>query len=829
MRSLKPIASTAAAAAAAAGDGLAARYAAFADDGSRSHDSREAARLFAAAERHLESSQPSEALRVAGEALEQFRRAQDAAGEADAQRLVVSALCLQERFTEAYDAAAAQLQAFRDAGSRRSEAAMLLSLADVDFLQGRLLRALENAAKAKAAFVAEGDETLEVSALLTLARLHLAAESPAASLSSAQAALERCRRLGDDKGRARALRCIARAQLAEASLEAALATSAAALELLLAQRCLREHAYELVQLSAIHLQRRRPQDALVAAKDAEARFAELGCTAGRGLALGAAVDAYLLRNEWAAALAATRRHLEVLRGAGDKLAEASILGGTLLKVHVAEGNLSEAAKAAEAALTLCRELRDGCREACVLDNLALLQLLRRQLREAAQSGQLASQLFAALGDQVGEAGAEYRLSVVSHQCGEHWDALRHAARAHELFGAAGLRASAAMAMLAEGFAKQSLGEPAAAENLLHDALVEAQKAGNRRVEAAALVNLAEMNLSGVPDSKPDAGLIALQRAEAALRAAGGAEHALADVLHMMTLAHLQLGELAASQRPAHEAQVLFQRVGDAQGEVDILRIVANIELELLFSERQHQEQSQLRSKAAARLQASALKSAERAVKLARQSCGSAALAMALHSLAQVLNACGLSGRALLAAEEAGRLFREMQELSREGHSFVVAADACTISGDRQRARDLVERAVVLFQALGDAEGEALAKSVLSGSVLAAVADAPKALPAAEAAKESLAERPSLTALDFDLATTMAREAAFQAIGTDDELELDSALMDAGLDSLAAITFREMLMATSGLKLPTSLVFDYPSLIAITRHMVEVSTDPSMKV
>ncbi len=28
-----------------------------------------------------------------------------------------------------------------------------------------------------------------------------------------------------------------------------------------------------------------------------------------------------------------------------------------------------------------------------------------------------------------------RLSVVSHQCGEHWDALRHAARAHELFGA----------------------------------------------------------------------------------------------------------------------------------------------------------------------------------------------------------------------------------------------------------------------------------------------------------------------------------------------------------------------------------------------------------
>merc|ERR1719517_368078 len=72
------------------------------------------------------------------------------------------------------------------------------------------------------------------------------------------------------------------------------------------------------------------------------------------------------------------------------------------------------------------------------------------------------------------------------------------------------------------------------------------------------------------------------------------------------------------------------------------------------------------------------------------------------------------------------------------------------------------------------------------------------------------------------AEAMARECAIQSVGDEEGLDMDSPLMDLGLDSLASISFREQLVATSGLKLPTSLVFDYPSLTAIAEFMVEVS-------
>merc|ERR1712196_165020 len=61
-------------------------------------------------------------------------------------------------------------------------------------------------------------------------------------------------------------------------------------------------------------------------------------------------------------------------------------------------------------------------------------------------------------------------------------------------------------------------------------------------------------------------------------------------------------------------------------------------------------------------------------------------------------------------------------------------------------------------------------------------------------------------------------AALDLIGSD-ELPADTPLMDAGLDSLAAVEFQGMLAKQfPGLQLPATLIFDFPSVSAIATHM-----------
>merc|ERR1719343_19205 len=65
---------------------------------------------------------------------------------------------------------------------------------------------------------------------------------------------------------------------------------------------------------------------------------------------------------------------------------------------------------------------------------------------------------------------------------------------------------------------------------------------------------------------------------------------------------------------------------------------------------------------------------------------------------------------------------------------------------------------------------------------------------------------------------MARE----AVGVDDGLYLDSPLMDSGMDSLTAVSFRNGLQQSLNVKLPSSLMFDYPTMKEVANRIVELS-------
>lgn len=70
----------------------------------------------------------------------------------------------------------------------------------------------------------------------------------------------------------------------------------------------------------------------------------------------------------------------------------------------------------------------------------------------------------------------------------------------------------------------------------------------------------------------------------------------------------------------------------------------------------------------------------------------------------------------------------------------------------------------------------------------------------------------------ELVSAISSNAA-DLIGSDDDLGGDTPLMDAGLDSLAAVEFQSMLQKEfSGIQLPATLIFDYPSVNEIADMM-----------
>merc|ERR1712187_1091987 len=59
------------------------------------------------------------------------------------------------------------------------------------------------------------------------------------------------------------------------------------------------------------------------------------------------------------------------------------------------------------------------------------------------------------------------------------------------------------------------------------------------------------------------------------------------------------------------------------------------------------------------------------------------------------------------------------------------------------------------------------------------------------------------------------------IGDDEEVEMDAPLMESGLTSNTAVLLRDALsQALPGLNLPVTLVFDYPSIGAMTELIME---------
>merc|ERR1712226_1162885 len=92
----------------------------------------------------------------------------------------------------------------------------------------------------------------------------------------------------------------------------------------------------------------------------------------------------------------------------------------------------------------------------------------------------------------------------------------------------------------------------------------------------------------------------------------------------------------------------------------------------------------------------------------------------------------------------------------------------------------------------------------------------------EAAPVASAAVAKAKGLDPDFVRKQLMHFVKDVMATDDELELDSPFMEAGMDSLSSVSLMIMVAKEFHMALSPSLVFDFPTVRALEGHLVEES-------
>lgn len=838
-------------------DDLQDRYNCFADDTTVATKKREAAMLFAVAEGHLSNDENYwDAQKSASEALSLYRGLGDATAEVDCLRLVIHASrqkaeyarwatemagesVAEEALAEATKLAEEQLARFRDQKEQRGQAAMLLSLAELA-LDGRKPRAevqeaLQNATQARELFRLLEDVKMEANAALVVARAMSRRHQHSEAAQVAEEAVQLFAQAGDKRGQGKALYVLALTHGQNHEAEEALEFAKDALVVFEQLDLKKLMASVLNTIALLHLERDKPRQALPHALEAMRTFHDLSCGKGwEATAEQTVVEAYLAKEDNEKALEVARAGVERAQDARDRREE--VFAQTTLAHAALSSNLpEEAVKAATEALECCQELGDKLWEGMALLTMSQVYRDKEDFQEGLARAQEASALFEEDGDVHHEAVAAVILSSVLLLSGEHEDGLEAAKKGRELFADEEERDQEEIALIMVANA-HALSED------FDEALAAAQEcqqlasgSGHTRGEANALYTLAELHRQ---TEDYDA---ALEAARSRRKVCHDAGHYKAEsyALHQLASIHIamkQHQEAKNAIRAAEAAHKICRRENDKRATVHMLLMVADAHLYHVVSMSDSLE-------AEAKVQKAVQESAPKCTEAALE-----AMAVAeqvgladLQSYAALMNAqvqltVGLPSEAMHAANKAKALLEQTGNLQGLAQATLFAAHAKYHLEMVEAARSLAEEAMDLFRQCRSERGMAEAKALLDKmgvgrrmmQVDYALADggAADAQPsmAAPARGVSVAEPEKPKGLDAEMVMATVQELAKAAIGLDDEVYLDSPLMDSGMDSLTAVAFRNSLQQNLAVKLPSSLMFDYPTMKDVATRIVELSLE-----
>jgi len=574
----------------------------------------------------------------------------------------------------------------------------------------------------------------------------------------------------------------------------------------------------------------RPGDALRNASRALRAYQQAGDVRGEGGAWGRVANAYADRGDHAEALRRATIGLMRMRKAGSRAGEA-LVQDALLHVHLLGRENESALKAGWEAMELFRDL--GCRrhQADRLLVVALLHLVNQQQDWAAQALREAKELYGQLGDQMGEALVQYARVHLSMEQGKPEQALRAAEDARALFQELGNVRWGAEALLAGCHVHRATGEFSRLVKGAREANELFEEAGDARAAAAALLEISDVHLTS---GHHQAALEAAEDAAEVLKEAGY-KRGRAEALSLMASIHLAIEEPERALTLAQEARELCKRAEDRGGEADALHLLTNCSLACAAQEALAQpgeggnRGTALLAASQPPRSATALKSARDAVDMARRIGDGDRLALALQSLARALMLNGCIDEAQGVLDEVVTVSRQAKEEGARSAAFTARAEAHLLGDRPDLALMAADKALALTHGLGDRRGEAYAREVIThivGSDEPQEASEEVAEPeeeeddddepfAAQEDSQQLSVGP-----DPGLVRGKVHELAASATGVDEDYADDSPFMEAGLDSLSAVEFRNRLQKEFQVSLPAAVMFDHPTVTSLVEHLVE---------
>lgn len=792
--------------------GLVSRYSAVASDGAGAKDAREAAMLLAVAEGHVDNEEEEAALTAAQDALKFFRSKSDHAGMADALSIVIKCYAIQGRDDEASSLSRDELANFRKAKKKAQEGKMLLSLSQALANQPKLkAEALGYSKDALALFKEDKQEKMEAAAKLSAAQILCSmGKKDAAALKEADGtandALAIYKKLGDQKGEAAAIHAVADVKAASGDVDEAIDMAEDALSVL---QDIRQHKLEAFEMNAIagwYLKRGKAFKALQFAEDALEIIRELGASKKKEVdTLNSIVQGYIAKGMTGKAVKVASNGLTRFQEAGDTRAEAETQR-VLYAAYVANGNLEQA--------SLC---------------------LEKAVEAAADSGdkELESQLLCESADSHLKAGrADWAVEKASRalelaQDGKDYDGINNALQC------------AVNAMLAQDDGERDAVEKAKEVRDMMEA------SGNPQAEATTCLILSQAhNAAGSTE-------LAAAAAKAATEIAYQQDDEVleANALDQLTAIHMDSGKYEKAARAAEQSRRIWKTRDDAPRECKALDQVANAQVH-----QGYKRQSSTKSTGSVgAIFEKATKAANECIVVAEglpaSENGKAFIASSHRVISQVHAALGEHEESYDAAKTAADLYKEIGDDRGGAYASVLMSQADMQEKKWDKALKAANEAMKGFKKHKDESGQQFAQTlidkiqksmpkpepVFAPQMMMMMSGAPRpggGQPNFQmmqdmgggggGAIERTGNALDMANLSEEIVIVKIKEVALAIIGEDeDEVELDTPLMEAGMTSSTAVIFRDELMKDlPGVNLPPTLIFDYPSVNGIAEFVME---------
>merc|ERR1740117_1660042 len=379
--------------------------------------------------------------------------------------------------------------------------------------------------------------------------------------------------------------------------------------------------------------------------------------------------------------------------------------------------------------------------------------------------------------------------------------------------------------IGEAFALLSVANAYGMDEKLDDAMSTAteaqtifQEENNKRGEGCAWHMIAEVHMV---NEMHELAMQAAQKMQSFYQEIGE-KKLQAQGFKMQSNIHLGKEEHEDAIKLANQAHACAKAAEDKRTEIEMLLLVSNANLASIVNDLSNGSQDGGKTRKALD---KAMKPAKEAVSASKKIGNKGFVASAVYTVGTVQQVSGRFDDAIKSSTEATKLFKEAEDQEGEVAAVTLAAEVHYMNGKTDQAKESAEQAMSLAQACDDKYGEWRAYQVIEKmkAPVQQVQQQQQLAPMAGAAPvASAAVVEEKKGLDVAVVTKMVQETLKASIGTDDGVDMDTPLMEAGMDSLSMVAFRNQLQRDSGISMPASVMFDYPTMNGLVDHLVDVS-------